>query len=90
MHEVKGRQISVLTVMPTVAHELSQFPLSCTLAVLENLSLKFMHGSKSFCETPGIDKWTSVCFIDTPFHPVARSLWLQLTKREEQPLTDHQ
>ena len=37
MHEVKGRQISVLTVMPTVAHEPSQFPLSCTPGVLENL-----------------------------------------------------
>ena len=87
MHEVKGRQISVLTVMPTVAHELSQFPLSCTLAVLENLSVKFMHGSKSFCETPGIDKWTSVCFIHTPCGQIPV---VTTDSREEQPLTDHQ
>ena len=52
---------------------------------------------KNFCmeispsvKTPGIDKSTSVCFIHTPFYPVARSLWLQLTQREDQPLTDDQ
>ena len=76
--------------MPTVAHEPSYFPLSCTPGVPESLSWKFLHGDKSFCETPGIDKSTSVCFIHTPFHPVARSLWLQLTQREDEPLTDDQ
>ena len=88
IHAWGKRQTDLCPVMPAVAHEPSHFPLSCFPRVLENLRKSCMQLSppvKLQVSTGG-----PACFIHTRFHPVARSLWLQLTQREEQPLADHQ